>query len=110
MTYLPQNAIISEAKLTKYLLVLLPKDDKSQFIAQAGYTIENWQQLEKDLREQILPLEAIQITETEFGVKYRIRGSLIGPNGTTIQVITIWIIDSLDRQIKFVTLFPDKER
>lgn len=56
------------------------------------------------------PLKAIQITETEFGVKYRIRGSLIGPNGTTIQVITIWIIDSLDRQTKFVTLFPDKER
>lgn len=110
MTYLPQDAIISEAKLTKYLLVLLPKDDKSQFLAQAGYTIENWQQLEQDLREQILPLEAIQITETEFGVKYRIRGSLIGPNGTTIQVITIWIIDSLDRQTKFVTLFPDKER
>lgn len=110
MTYLPQDAIISEAKLTKYLLVLLPKDDKSQFLAQAGYTIENWQQLEQDLREQILPLEAIQITETEFGVKYRIRGSLIGPNGITIQVITIWIIDSLDQQTKFVTLFPDKER
>ncbi|OKH40357.1 hypothetical protein NIES2119_01660 [[Phormidium ambiguum] IAM M-71] len=110
MTYLPQDAIISEAKLTKYLLVLLPKDDKSQFLAQAGYTIENWQQLEQDLREQVLPLEAIQINETEFGVKYRIRGSLIGPNGTTIQVITIWIIDSLDRQTKFVTLFPDKER
>ncbi|MGA9381724.1 MAG: DUF6883 domain-containing protein [Phormidium sp.] len=110
MTYLPQDAIISSAKLTKYLLVLLPKDDKSQFLAQAGYTIENWQQLEQDLREQILPLEAIQITETEFGVKYRIRGSLISPNGTTIQVITIWIIDSLDRQTKFVTLFPDKER
>lgn len=55
MTYLPEDALISETKLTKYLLVLLPKDDKSQFLAQAGYTIENWQQLEQDLREQILP-------------------------------------------------------
>jgi hypothetical protein len=31
-----------EAKLTRYLLKLLPEDDKSQFLARAGYTQETW--------------------------------------------------------------------
>jgi hypothetical protein len=37
MAFLPQDAIIAEEKLTKYLLVPLPKDDKSKFLAMAGY-------------------------------------------------------------------------
>jgi hypothetical protein len=45
MVFLAQEAIIAEEKLTKYLLVPLPKDDKSQFLARAGYTVDNWQQL-----------------------------------------------------------------
>jgi hypothetical protein len=51
---LSPHAIIAEAKLTKYLLVWQQADDKSKFWAQAGYTLENWQQLEAALRNQIL--------------------------------------------------------
>ena len=49
--YLSKNAIISPNKLTNYLLISLPKDDKFQYLALGGYTLDNWQQLEKDLRE-----------------------------------------------------------
>ena len=55
---LPVDTVIAEEKLTKYLLVLLPKDDKSQFLQKAGYTLGNWQHLEADLRSQILPQPA----------------------------------------------------
>ncbi len=61
MVFLAQEAIIAEEKLTKYLLVPLPKDDKSQFLARAGYTVDNWQQLEQDLRTQVLTQPAEQI-------------------------------------------------
>lgn len=44
--FLPADAVIAEAKLTQYLLVPLPKDDKSKFLQKAGYTLDNWQQLE----------------------------------------------------------------
>ena len=54
MVFLPEDSIINSSKLTHYLLVQLPKDDKSKFLAQAGYTLENWQQLEQDLRTQVL--------------------------------------------------------
>lgn len=38
---LPRDAIIATAKLTKYLLVWRDADDKSQFLAQAGYGQDN---------------------------------------------------------------------
>ncbi|PSB27800.1 DUF6883 domain-containing protein [Stenomitos frigidus] len=89
MATLDPNAVIARAKLTEYLLVQLAQDDKLQFLAQAGYTIENWQQLERDLREQILALEAIPTAQTRYGQKYAITGALHSPNGMTIRVKTI---------------------
>ena len=63
---LPVDTVIAEEKLTKYLLVLLPKDDKSQFLQKAGYTLGNWQQLEADLRSQILPQPAQFLEKTTY--------------------------------------------
>ncbi|MGK7884661.1 MAG: DUF6883 domain-containing protein [Crocosphaera sp.] len=102
--YLNQNAIISPNKLTNYLLIILPKDDKSQYLAQGGYTLDNWQQLERDLREQILTLEAQATLKTTYGQKYQIIGTLICPNGTSLKIKTIWIVT--EETTKFVTLFP----
>jgi hypothetical protein len=45
----------------------LPKDDKSQFLQKAGYTLENWQQLEIDLRAQILTQPAKFVETTIYG-------------------------------------------
>lgn len=72
---LSRDAVIAPAKLTKYLLSWREVDDKSKFLAQAGYGQENWQQLEADLRSQILPLETVQSDEANrFGDVYEIRG------------------------------------
>ncbi len=104
MATLDPNAVIVKAKLTEYLLVPLAKDDKSQFLAQAGYTIKNWQQLERDLREQILSLEVMPTVQTQYGQKYAITGELRSPDGITIRVKTIWI--NTGDVTQFVTLFP----
>ena len=101
--FLDPNAVISEAKLTHYLLVSLEKDDKSQFLV-AGYALNNWQQLEKDIR-QILSLEATPTQNTRYGQKYAIVGTLTGPNKVSLSVRTIWIVH--DGVTRFVTLFPD---
>lgn len=103
--YLDVNAVIDERKLTQYLLVLLPKDDKSQFLATAGYTLANWQQLEQDIREQILHDEATPSQNTPYGQKYEIIGTLTGRNGVVLSVKTIWIVNS--ESTRFVTLFPN---
>jgi hypothetical protein len=106
MFFLSQDAVIPEAKLTQYLLVLLPKDDKSKFLAQAGYTLDRWQQLEQDLRTQVLTQPAEFLETTRYGDKYAIRACLSGVNGIQLNVLTIWIIAS--GETKFVTLVPDK--
>ncbi len=103
---LPENAIIAEEKLTLYLLVLLPKDDKSKFLALAGYTLDNWQQLEQDLRVQVLTQPAEFAETTRYGKKYFIRASLRGSNGVELSVLTVWMIKN--GITRFVTLVPDK--
>jgi hypothetical protein len=106
MMYLPQDAVITEEKLVKYLLVLLPKDDKSKFLAQTGYTIDNWQQLEQDLRTQVLTQPAELIETNRYGKKYAIRASLQGSNKIKLNLLTIWIVTN--STARFVTLVPDK--
>ena len=106
MTYLNPNAVIPEAKLTRYLLVWKPKDDKSGFLAQAGYTLDNWQQLERDLRS-LLMNEATLDKESSFGNIYKIEGVLVGSNGVSLQVATFWIVDSFSNETRFVTLLTN---
>lgn len=104
--FLPKDAVIAEEKLIKYLLVLLPKDDKSKFLAQAGYTLANWQQLEQDLRTQVLTQPAELVETNRYGKKYLIRASLRGKNAVELSTLTIWIITN--GTTRFVTLVPNK--
>ncbi|MGF1516767.1 MAG: DUF6883 domain-containing protein [Nodosilinea sp.] len=103
---LPQNATIAEEKLTRYLLVPLPKDDKSKFLAQAGYALDSWQQLEQDLRVQVLTQPVDFVETTRYGKKYFIRARLRGSNGVELSVLTVWMVEN--GTTRFVTLVPDK--
>jgi hypothetical protein len=38
---IPADATIPDSKLTRYLLVSREQDDKSKFLAQAGFTLTN---------------------------------------------------------------------
>jgi hypothetical protein len=82
--------------LTEYLLRLRIEDDKSEFLALAGYTQDNADLLLRDI-QQILPLEADCFERTEYG-----------PNGRALRVVTMWMKDDATNPTKFVTLFPDK--
>ena len=105
---LPDDTLIASEKLTRYLLQQRVEDDKSAFLAQAGYTLENADRLLADIRSQLLRLEAEFLDQTEYGPKYRIRGMLIAPNGRTLRVVTIWMTDDATGQTRFITLYPDK--
>ena len=106
---LPENAIITREKITDYLLKWQPDNDKSQFLARAGYSLNNWHRLLEDIRTQILPVEAEFMRKTVYGDLFRIQGKLLGPNGVSLKVITIWMTEYASGQTKFITLFPDKE-
>ena len=76
---LPGDALVAQEKLTEYLLRWRPEDDKSAFLAQAGYTLENAGRLMADIREQLMPLEAVHIENTDYGAKLALAGVLTGP-------------------------------
>lgn len=71
------------------------RGDKSVFLAQAGYRLDNADRLLRDLRIQLLPLEAQRLESNTFGQYYEIRGTLTGPNGVILPVRTIWMIEHL---------------
>ena len=105
---LPTNTIIARRKVEQYLLKPRLEDDKSGFLALAGYTSENADRLLTDLREQLLPPDAELFDQTEYGPKYRIRGTLTGPSGRVLGVVSIWMKEDATGETKFVTLVPDK--
>jgi hypothetical protein len=104
---LPDDSEIASIKITQYLLKLREEDDKSKYLAQAGYTAAHADQLLYDLRG-LLKTDAEFVQATDYGDKYEIRGILAGPNGRTLRVVSIWMIERATGQTKFVTLFPDK--
>ncbi len=58
-----------------------------------------------------LPADAViaKPKVANYGDKYRIVGALIGPNGRTLQVVSVWMIEAATRTTKFLTLYPAKE-
>lgn len=105
---LSRDALISDEKLAKYLLAPRKRNDKSKWLAQAGYLPETWPLLKDDLRNQVLPREAALVETTEYGKIYEIRAKLKGPNSKTLRVRTIWMVEKTTDVTKFVTMYPDR--
>ena len=101
---------IAPEKLTKYLLTKRPRNDKSKWLASAGYTLDNWRVLEKNIREQILSMEASPKEITDYGQLYEIRGNIKGPAGKTLAVVTILMNELETGKTKFITMYPDRKR
>jgi hypothetical protein len=57
----------------------------------------------------LLDGEAEFIQATEYGDKYRIRGTLKGPNGRQLRIVSVWMTEEATGRTKFVTLYPDKD-
>lgn len=108
---LSAQAIISREKMANYPLAWRPESDKSRFLARAGYTDRDADadRLADDIRNQLLGKDAEFECSTEYGEMYRITGTLIGPNGRELNVTSIWMIEAVTNNTKFITLYPAKE-
>ena len=103
----PVQSVIAREKLTGYLLCPRDEHDKAGFLAIAGYTSEHANQLELDIRNQLLPLPATPSGGNSFGEKFIIRGHLTGPNGRSLAVLSVWMMEKATGLTKFITLYPD---
>lgn len=107
---IPADAIIPLEKLRDYLLIPRPWDDKSKFLARAGFTQDNPDRLLAALRELVADQEAQPDGGNVYGEFLRVEGDLQGANGWKLPVVTIWLRRHLEGEVRFVTLKPRKEK
>jgi hypothetical protein len=103
----PEDLIIPDDKITQYLLVVKTRNDKSKFLAQAGFTQENPEALRLAIQRQVMDKEAIKEKSNEYGTFYQVTGELIGMNDVSLSVITVWLQRQIDGKFQFVTLKPN---
>jgi filamentous hemagglutinin len=103
-----RDAIIPADKLRDYLLSTTHPDGrgKAEYLSRLGYSQDTAAELDADLREQTLSLDAEQGRLSPYGQKYEILGPLTGPNGSTAWVRTIWIVLTGETAPRLVTLIP----
>jgi len=99
------EVVIPPDKLNSYLLVWRSKSDKSQFLAQAGFTTQNPGDLDAALRRLVRENDAQPDRNDEYGQFVQVEGVLTGPKAA-LHVLTVWIRSRNDTRFRFVTLKP----
>lgn len=107
-----EKALIAPAKLRDYLLSMSSEKGRGKaiFFARLGYTDANWEDLEADLRSQILPLDADEVEANRYVRKFMIRGRLKGPTGNEGNIVSLWGIDRGTERPRFLTAYPDRTK
>ena len=100
MTPLPNaaRAIIEDSKLVRY--ALNPHSERGQhkarvFAQALGFSLSNWELLKQAIVEALPARPALLTSETVFGKKYEVVVPITGPNGRTVEVLTVWQFDRL---------------
>ena len=106
------RALIDPVKLHGYLLSRGHPVGrfKAAFFIALGYSSEQWQELEADLRSQHLSRDATLEGQTPYGRKYSIRASLLGPSGSSAAVVSVWVVRTGEELPRFVTAYPEVGR
>ena len=73
-------------KLTEYLLKTEQKrgSAKAKLLLQFGYSLDNWHQLEVDIRSFHLSADVNVVKETAYGTRYEVSAYLLTPIGTLL--------------------------
>ena len=83
---------------------------KARFFAALGYSADDWQTLEADLRIQHLSQDADPGAVTQYGQPYTIRAILKGPNGESALLVSVWFVRTSTKETHFVTAYPGGEQ
>jgi hypothetical protein len=101
-----EKAVISRSKLEGYALDPSHKDgrDKARlFRSILGFEKADWQKLEKAILDELPYHEALPAGVGKWGKKYLVALPIVGLNGNTAVVETIWIIRPETDYPSFVT-------
>jgi Domain of unknown function (DUF6883) len=101
-------AVITEEKLTDYLLNIGHKrgGTKARLLERFGYIVQNWRQLEADIRSGLGTAVDV-VRTTEYGTRDEPRMTLQTPLGMPLTLRTIWQIDDGTDVPRLITPYPD---
>lgn len=102
-----EHAIVSEAKISDYLLSLThPRGrKKAVFFRRHGFTQET---LSVALLDHATACDIARMEKTPFGMKYIVEGPLNAPDGEVLSVRSVWITLRGEDKARLVTAYPLK--
>ena len=104
-----EEAVIPREKFINYSLN--PEKDPHKaaaFKGALGYSIENADDLIMQIRAKLPDCMAVKKGDRGWGMTYEVIMDITGPNGKTAKVLTAWIDDKDNGEIRLTTVHVDK--
>lgn len=104
-----KEVVIPEAKFTQYALNPDKDPNKARAFKEAlGYTQENAEDLIQQIREELSKYRAVEKGDRGYGMTYEVVMDITGPNKKTAKVLTAWIDDKNNGEMRLTTVHVDK--
>ena len=102
------KAVVEEKKVREYLLSGSHPVGrfKARFFAGIGFGSERWQELVAALVNIAATGQAELVAENERGRKYRVFGTIPGPGGRNVGVVSVWVVGPEGDRPRLVTVYP----
>lgn len=103
-----EDASVPWEKLTDYLLSLSHPvgGPKARFFRGVGFDETHAQDLERAFLAIARSGEVTETVPSPHGTKYIVDGPLMAPNGSSIRVRTVWIVEHGRDRPRLVTAYP----
>ncbi|MDR0935597.1 MAG: hypothetical protein LBM98_02820 [Oscillospiraceae bacterium] len=111
MNLLPnyERAVIPIEKLTERSLNPKKDEDKAEaFRLALGFTLEHAELLRRLIRENLPLCEAVSRGDLGYGMRYAVHMELPGLNGKTARVLTAWIDDKKENEMRLTSVYVDR--
>jgi hypothetical protein len=102
------KAAIAEDKIVRYLLSSNHPagGSKAAFFLKHGFKPEDWQQLARALETHASDNDVATSNQSQYGTRYVIDGALAAPDGTRLNVRSVWFIRRGSEVPTFATAHP----
>jgi hypothetical protein len=105
------RVILEAEKVRAYLLNETHPDGygKAEFFRAKGFCQDNWTELADALRQVEREGVVMKSMTSSHGQKYIVDGLVKAPNGQTVLLRTVWIVDAGVDVPRLVTAYPREE-
>jgi hypothetical protein len=83
---------------------------KAKWFHSLGYDVARPSELEEALRNLVGRSDNFSRKDSPHGVKYVVSASILTPNGKTVNVTTVWIVEPSDPCPRLVTAYPGEKQ